>query len=151
MANIAIIMGSVYGAAQSLAELVSIELHKAGHVVTFNSSPLVSDIHDVDATLVITSTTGQGDLPSNIENFYFSARDTMPMQVGKPFGIICLGDSSYKTFCGAGEKLEHLFNELKGHSPIPMLKIDACETLEPESIALPWLKNWLIQIHSDSV
>jgi MioC protein len=146
MANIAIIMGSVYGAAQTLADTVSSALKELGHTVTYNTSPLVTDIHDVDASLVITSTTGKGDIPSNIEGFFLSAHQSKPMQHGKPFGVICLGDSSYQTFCGAGDKLEALFFDLKAHAPIPMLKIDACETLEPETKALPWLKNWLTNI-----
>jgi len=146
MAQIAIIMGSVYGAAQELAELINKELHEQGHTTIYNNSALVSDIHDVDACLVITSTTGQGDIPGNLASFYFGAHDAMPLQHGKPFGIICLGDSSYDTFCGAGEKMEELFYELQGHSPVPMLKIDAIETLEPETKALPWLKNWLTNI-----
>ncbi len=143
MARVALIMGSVYGAAQELSNTVQQALHDAGHTTVYNSSALVTDIHDVDACLVITSTTGQGDLPSNLENFYFSARDTMPMQQQKPFGVIALGDSSYPTFCGAGEKMEELFYELQGIAPVPMLKIDACETLEPETKALPWLKDWM--------
>ena len=146
MAQIAIIMGSVYGAAQQLAEVINKELHDAGHTTIYNDSALVSDVHDVDACLIITSTTGQGDLPSNLEAFYFGARDTMPLQHGKPFGVIALGDSSYSTFCGAGEKMEELFYELQGKAPVPMLKIDAIETLEPETQALPWLKNWLAAI-----
>lgn len=143
MAQIALIMGSVYGAAQTLANTIQQVLHERGHTTIYNASALVSDVHDVDACLVITSTTGQGDLPQNLEGFYFGARDTMPLQGQKPFGIIALGDSSYPTFCGAGEKMEELFYELQGHAPVPMLKIDACETLEPETKALPWLEQWL--------
>ena len=143
MARVAIIMGSVYGAAQGLANLIQEKLHQAGHTTVYNNSALVSDIHDVDACLVITSTTGQGDLPSNLENFYFSARETMPLQNQKPFGVIALGDSSYQTFCGAGDKMEELFYELQGAAPVPMLRIDACETLEPETKALPWLEDWM--------
>lgn len=146
MAHIALIMGSVYGAAHDLADTINNVLTQAGHTTTFNASPLVGDIHDADATLVITSTTGQGDLPANIENFYFNAQAAMPMQHGKPFGIICLGDSSYETYCGAGEKMQALFDDLKGHAPLPMLKIDACETLEPETIALPWVNSWLNEL-----
>lgn len=146
MARVAIIMGSVFGAAQNLANAAQTKLHEAGHVTVYNPSALVTDVHDVDACLIITSTTGQGDLPQNIESFYFEARDTMPMQSNRVFGVIALGDSSYPTFCGAGEKMEELFYELQGLAPVPMLKIDACETLEPESKALPWLDEWMTHL-----
>ncbi len=146
MAKIAIVMGSVFGGAETLAHTISGKLKEAGHNVIFNNPAQVSDIKDVDASLVITSTTGQGDLPANLESFYFLARETMPLQSQKPFGVIALGDSSYQNFCGAGEKMEELFYELQATAPIPMLKVDACETLEPESIALPWIPSWLAAI-----
>ncbi|MDC2888232.1 hypothetical protein [Psychrosphaera algicola] len=41
MANIAIIMGSVYGAAEYLADTIDKELKKAGHTTTYNASPLL--------------------------------------------------------------------------------------------------------------
>ena len=143
MAKIIIISGSVYGAAQELAAEVQQVLLAAGHDTVLNSPASAADLNGLDAALVITSTTGQGDLPANLGPFYFEARETLPLITGKPFGVICLGDSSYQTFCGAGEKMEELFFELQGQAPLAMLKVDACETLEPQSKAMPWLQQWL--------
>lgn len=143
MANITILCGSVFGSAQSLAELVKAKLLTQSHTVTFNIPCSTADIKNADAVLVITSTTGQGDLPGSIEAFYFDAQSTMPLIYGKPFGVIALGDSSYPTYCGAGIKMQELFFELQGQEPLPMIKIDAIETLEPETLALPWLEEWL--------
>lgn len=143
MAQIALVVGSVFGGAQTLAETIQQKLHNLGHTTIFNTPASASDVVGVDASLVITSTTGQGDLPSNLEPFYFEARDSMPLQGQKPFGVIALGDSSYQHFCGAGEKMEELFYELQGVASLPMLKVDACETLAPDGLALPWLQDWL--------
>jgi len=143
MANITILCGSVFGAAQSLAELVKTNLIAHSHNVTLNIPCSIADMDTADALLVITSTTGQGDLPSNIEAFYFDAKNTMPLIPGKPFGIIALGDSSYPTYCGAGHKVQELFVELQGQEILPMLKVDAMETLTPETLALPWLEEFM--------
>jgi MioC protein len=146
MANITILCGSVFGSAQNLAELVKTKLIAQSHTLTLNIPCSIADMDTADAVLVISSTTGQGDLPGNIEAFYFDAKSTMPLFSGKPFGVIALGDSSYPTYCGAGDKMQELFFELQGQETLPMIKIDAIETLEPETIALSWLEEWVEQL-----
>ncbi|MBZ9612844.1 hypothetical protein [Rheinheimera maricola] len=44
-------------------------------------------------------------------------------------------------FCGAGEALRALLLEIQAAELAPMLRIDAGETLEPETLALPWLEQ----------
>jgi len=149
MATIAIIMGSVYGAAQEVAQEIHSAITAVDLDVVFNTPASIADLTNSDAVLVVTSTTGQGDLPSNLEPFYFAAREQMPLLNGKPFGVICLGDSSYQTFCGAGDKMEELLFELQGKAPLAMLRIDACETLDPQSKAMPWFQNWLTAIETE--
>lgn len=146
MANITIMCGSVFGAAQELAELIKSTLSECSHNVTLNIPCSKSDMENADAILIVTSTTGQGELPANLEPFYFNAKNLMPLQTGKLFGVICLGDSSYKTYGQAGDKMQELFIELQAIEILPMIKIDAVETLEPESIALQWLEQWVKQL-----
>ena len=74
MATIAIIMGSVYGAAQEVAQEIHNAITTVNHDVVFNTPASIADLTNADAVLVVTSTTGQGDLPSNLEPFYFAAR-----------------------------------------------------------------------------
>lgn len=143
MAQIAIVVGSVFGAAQSLAERIKQVLEQKEHQCLLNPSATINDINQAASILVITSTTGQGDLPNNLLPFYQEALASLPLITDKPFGVIALGDSSYQYFCGAGEKMRELFIELQGREVHEMIKIDACETLEPETLALPWLNTWL--------
>ncbi|WP_341206469.1 flavodoxin domain-containing protein [uncultured Psychrosphaera sp.] len=143
MANITIMCGSVFGAAQDLAELIKSTLSERSHNVTFNIPCSTPDMENAEAILIVTSTTGQGELPSNIEPFYFNAKNNMPMQTGKLFGVICLGDSSYTTYGQAGDLMQELFIELQAKEAFPMLKVDAVQTLEPETLALPWLEQWM--------
>lgn len=143
MSRIHIFFGSVYGGAEQLAEQAEQCLQQQGHDGHICDDPSIDDIQQADAILVVTSTTGEGDIPAELEVFYEQLRERFPLLEQKPFGVICLGDSSYgETYCGAGHKWFELLEELQGKAIKPLLKIDACETLEPDSVALPWLQDW---------
>lgn len=148
MAKIALIVGSVYGGAQYVAEQAAALLSESGHQAMLFDEPKLADVMaaEANAWLVITSTTGQGDVPDNLLPFYVELKNRFPLLSGKPFAVIALGDSSYDTFCGAGEQIRELLIEIQGSELAPMLQIDACETLEPESVALPWLEQQLKKI-----
>ena len=54
--------------------------------------------------------------------------------------VIGLGDASYgDTFCGGGEQMRELFGELGVREVLPMLRLDASESVTPETDAEPWL------------
>jgi MioC protein len=54
--------------------------------------------------------------------------------------VIGLGDASYgDTFCGGGEMLRELFAELGVREVQEMLRLDASESVTPETDAEPWL------------
>ncbi|GAB2934664.1 flavodoxin [Rheinheimera gaetbuli] len=143
MAKIALIVGSVYGAAQYVAEEAQPLLTGLGHEVKLFEEAKLDDVlsFNADIWLVLSSTTGQGDIPDNLLPFYLDVQNRFPLLTGKHFAVIALGDSSYDTFCGAAEQLRELLLEIQGTELAPMLRIDAGETLEPETIALPWLKQ----------
>ena len=144
MANILIITGSVYGGAQFVAEQAE-ELLQQNHQVTVTDSPSVADINqsEHDTFLVVSSTTGQGDLPENLVPFYTEARDQLPLISEKRYGVIALGDKSYgDTYCAGGRMMDELFTELQAAKLGERLDIDACEVLQPEDEAMPWLEEW---------
>ncbi|GGC64034.1 flavodoxin [Marinobacter halophilus] len=145
MAAIRILVGSVYGGALLTARKIGQELETDGHQVVVLENPKLGDITgNDDALLVCTSTTGQGEVPPNLLPFYVDLRDQLPQQPGRPFGVIVLGDSSYgDTFCGAGTLMEEALFETSARKVGDSLKIDALETLEPESEAVPWAKSWV--------
>jgi flavodoxin len=145
MANILIITGSVYGGAQFVAEQIQELLQGQGHQVEVDEDPNIAVVQssDNDTILLITSTTGSGDLPDNIITFASQVRDQLPQIPNKRYGVIALGDKSYgDTFCGAGKQLDELFSELSATKLGERLEIDACETLQPEDEALPWAESW---------
>ena len=148
MTSIRILVGSVYGGALLTARAIKKELEGEGLHVTVLENPALDDItSNNDPLLVCTSTTGQGELPANLLPFYLTLRDQLPQQPGRPFGIIVLGDSSYgDTFCGAGDLIEEALYETAARKVGETLRIDALETMEPETEALPWVRSWLEQV-----
>ncbi|UXD86595.1 flavodoxin domain-containing protein [Thalassolituus hydrocarboniclasticus] len=146
MSVIYLAVGSVTGTALIVAKAVKQQLEQAGHQVVLDEKPSVSALNasQCDAVLICTSTTGRGDLPAAIAPFYVELEEQFPLQNGKPFGVISLGDSSYDaTFCGAGALFEERFFELQGSAPVPRVTIDATETVTPDEDALFWLSEWM--------
>jgi len=144
MAKIAVMVGTVYGGAQYVAEQAIELLGQIGHQAQLFYPARLNDVQQfaADHWLVITSTTGQGDIPDDLVPFYVEVQDRFPLLTGKTWAIVALGDSSYgETYCGSGEKFHALFGQLQGKELAPMFRVDAGETLQPEDAALPWIQS----------
>ncbi|TKB49737.1 flavodoxin [Ferrimonas sediminicola] len=149
MARISILVGSVYGGAEFTAEQVCQALRDHGHQVAVSEAQSAQELlaEGSDAWLVITSTTGCGDLPDNLFPLFLSLKEQFPLLPKLRYGVIALGDSSYgETFCGAGRQFDELLAELTAVRVGERLQIDACETMEPEQVALPWVVSWQVQL-----
>ena len=142
MAHIDIIVGSVYGNAQNVAEHASEFLSGAGHNVTIHDDPDMAIFDQDTSILVITSTTGMGDIPPNLELFYADVQAASPNLAGKKTAVVALGDSSYcESYCGGGKQFAQLFETLHSTAIAPMLEVDAMETFDPEKDVLAWLET----------
>src|SRR5690606_39864497 len=95
-----------------------------------------------DALLACCSTTGMGELPASIQDFYYELQSRFPLLTEKPFGVIALGDSGYgDTFCQGGEQLRELLLEVQARELLPMLRLDASEPVTPEEDGDAWLED----------
>lgn len=141
--KVAILSGSVYGTAEEVARHAASILNAAGFETWHNPRATLADVQAFgpEAFLAVTSTTGMGELPDNLQPLYFAIRDQLPAAWrGLPGAVIGLGDSSYgDTFCGGAEQMRELFGELGVREVLPMLRLDASETVTPETDAEPWL------------
>ncbi|WP_130899589.1 flavodoxin [Pseudomonas sp. Sample_11] len=141
--KVAILSGSVYGTAEEVARHAQNLLKAAGFETFYNSRVALADIQAFgpEALLAVTSTTGMGELPDNLQPLYSTLRDQLPASLrGLPGAVIALGDASYgDTFCGGGEHMRELFAELGVNEVQEMLRIDASESVTPETDAEPWL------------
>jgi MioC protein len=145
--KVAILSGSVYGTAEEVARHAQNLLKDAGIETFYNSRANLADIQAFgpEALLAVTSTTGMGELPDNLQLLYSAIRDQLPAQLlGLPGAVIALGDASYgDTFCGGGEQMRELFGELGVREVQEMLRIDASESVTPETDAEPWLAQFI--------
>ncbi len=144
MSKIGIFVGTVYGNAQHVAEDVNTMFIAQGLESEVFTDPSLNDFKQATSLLFISSTTGQGDIPPNLEFFIEDLRDQFPLMEQKPFAVAGLGDSSYgETYCGAGRQIFELLTELQGKPITELLEIDACETLEPEVEVVAWAEKLL--------
>jgi len=144
MAKIALMAGTVYGSALEVANQLQQCLLDMGHQAQLFYPAKLTEVRQFAAEhwLVVTSTTGQGDIPDDLLPFFLQVQQEFPMLTGKSWAVIALGDSSYgATFCGAGEQWHALLSQLDGHEIATMLRIDATEVLLPEQPALAWLNQ----------
>ncbi|KTC34724.1 MAG: flavodoxin [Pseudomonas sp.] len=141
--KVAILSGTVYGTAEEVARHAAKLLDAAGFEAWHNPRATLADVQAFapQAFLAVTSTTGMGELPDSLQPLYSSIRDHLPAAWrGLPGAVIGLGDSSYgDTFCGGGEQMRELFAEMGVREVLPMLRLDASESVTPETDAEPWL------------
>lgn len=142
MAEVGIFVGTMYGNALLVAEEAQTILTAHSHKAQVFEDPEVGDWESYQGkfALVVTSTTGQGDLPDSIVPLYQGIQDMY--QPHLRYGIIALGDSTYSHFCGGGKKFDALLQEQGAQRIGDMLMIDASEDPEPESVSNPWVEQW---------
>ena len=140
--KVAILSGSVYGTAEDVARHAERQLKAAGFDAWHDPRAQLQQILDFapDALLVVTSTTGMGELPDSFIPLYTAIRDRFPAWSGLPGAVIALGDASYgDTFCGGGEQVRELYGELGVREVLPMLRLDSSVTVTPEEDSEPWI------------
>ncbi|NIG62677.1 MAG: flavodoxin [Serratia symbiotica] len=144
MAQVGIFLGTVYGNSLLVAEKAQNILNEQGHEVKVFEEGILDAwlIYRQYYVLVITSTTGQGDLPASISPLFYTIRDQLGNQPELRYGLIALGDSSYDNFCGAGRAFDALLQEQGATRIGKMLEIDAIQHPEPEVISCPWVEQW---------
>lgn len=149
--KVAILSGSVYGTAEELARHAESRFKDAG-LEAWHKSPLALEellAFAPQALVCITATTGMGELPDNLQPLYFALRDQLPNWRGLPGAVLALGDSSYgDTFCGGGELINELYEELGIQQVLPMLRLDASESADPQGDAELWLDELIVQLQA---
>ena len=139
-----IIVGSQMGAAEAVADELAAELNQLEHANIIHEHPDHQTIPQEEVDwLICTSTYGAGDPPDNLLPFLQVLQQNRPNLSKIHYGIICLGDSSYDTFCKAGADIDQLLNELGAIRKGEVCNIDVLEGELPEDSALEWLPGWL--------
>jgi len=144
MSKIQIFIGSVYGGAEQVAEIVSEELDKLGHEVSLNTYARAEDLaRDADEIILLChSNTGSGELPDNIQPLYLHLTRDYPAITGRRYGVVNLGDSSYITFNEGGRMLDAAFEDLGAQRIGEPLVLDASGGDDAATLARAWVQNW---------
>ena len=87
-----------------VAETLCDHLQADGHVCQIFDDAALTDIDASRFLLIVTATTGQGDIPPNLQSFASALADRAPYMKGWRYALIAMGDSSYEHFCGRGDR-----------------------------------------------
>lgn len=127
MAHFYIVVGTVMGTAQEVAESFLSEIQTLGHsgqvTLEFKAGDL--EAHSDSVILICSSNTGMGDIPENIQPLYTHLKTDFPKIAGRPYALVNLGDSSYPNFGQAGQTLHEAMLDIGAISISPMLTFDA--------------------------
>jgi len=152
--KVSILVGTMTGTAELVASEVQAALELAGReTVVSLMDDLTPDALADDATfLICTSTYGNGDVPDNAQAFFAALATERPDLSAVRYGLISLGDRTYKaTFCQGGLKFDALLTELGAKRLGEPLLHDAGSGTLPEDVAAAWSVTWAEQIAADAV
>ena len=144
--TITILVGTMTGTAELVAQDVEPELQDAGYSVEIlDMDGLDSSVFDRSGDfLICTSTYGQGEVPDNAVAFYESLQSDKPDLSNIRFGIIGLGDSTYSdTYNFGGQRFEKLLTELGAKMIGERMAHNASSDDLPEDMALTWIADWI--------
>ncbi len=146
--DITVLVGTMTGTAEMVAQEVQQALESAGHQATIR----VMDGLDASVFqgggifLICTSTYGQGDVPDNAQAFLTSLESAKPDLTGVAYGVIALGDRTYKdTYCHGGIRFDKLLAQLGAKRAGEILTHDASSGILPEEVAAQWVVPWVEQ------
>ena len=149
--EILLLCGSEMGNAEMVADLVKDAIEERGHEVEMVTEGELSDLRlaEREVVLVVTSTTGLGDVPQNLEPIYDSLAEERPDLSHVRYGLVGMGDRNYKdTFCGGPRKMDAILQELGATRVGESLLLDATDHPMPDEDALAWLPGWLDALES---
>lgn len=140
MSSFQIIVGSMLGGTEYVAEACQETLMQLGHDVSLHLSPDLNEISCQNQTwLICTSTHGAGDYPDNLLPFVDQFTSTTIDLSSTKYMVIGIGDSNYDTFCFAAKNIDNLLNSKDCTKLIPLKTFDMQQDIDPEEEAQSWL------------
>ncbi len=146
--DITILVGTMTGTAEMVAQEVQQALESAGHAATIHvMDNLDASVFAAGGTfLICTSTYGAGDVPDNAQGLFSSLETERPDLSAITYNVIALGDTTYKdTYCQGGKRFDQLLTELGAKRAGDILMHDASSGTLPEELAAQWVVPWVEQ------
>lgn len=147
MQPIQIIVGSMLGGSEYVAEACQQVLDENNFTTQLHLTPNFSEIsHQNQTWLICTSTHGAGDYPDNILEFIADLENCDQDLSTVSFIVIGIGDSNYDTFCFAAKNIEKLLISKGCKSITESFHIDMAQDVDPEDLAQTWLSTKVDQL-----
>lgn len=120
--EITIIYGTETGNSEDLAHNARKKLADLGHQATlFDMDDVtVEQLKDCGALLVVTSTWGDGEPPSNGETLYVALENSSADFSSVRYAVFALGDECFEHFCKAGKDMDAFLERLGGQRLLPV-------------------------------
>ncbi|KAF5909748.1 NADPH-dependent diflavin oxidoreductase 1, partial [Clarias magur] len=139
-----LLYGSQTGTAQDTAERIGRQAQRRRIAVRVQALDAYSVANLISEALVVfvCSTTGQGDPPDNMKNFWrFLFRKSLPSGslCRLDYAVLGLGDSSYPKFNFVAKKLHKRLLQLGANALLPVGLADDQHDLGPDGVIDPWL------------
>jgi MioC protein len=149
MLEVVILSGSAFGTAEEVARHAEQLLREAGLDAHYLPDITLDALLAVDpqALLVVTSTTGMGEVPDDLQALLDEIDASKPDWRGRPLAVIGLGDTCYgESFCAAALQAHMQLLALGMRDLQSQLQLDASETVTPSEDAEPWLQRLAKQL-----
>ena len=126
MTKLNIVYASEMGTAMDVADKTEAMAKEKGvDVVQFGmDSVSMDELKAMSKLMIITSTTGDGDLPMMGENFWNELSESDLDLSSIEYSVCALGDSSHHEFCGAGKKVDARLLDLGAKKVLDMHECD---------------------------
>jgi MioC protein len=158
MSSIQIIVGSMLGGTEYVAEACEETLNEHGHNVKVHLQPnfntIINDTFSEDNQskiddnstekaiwLVCTSTHGAGDYPDNFKQFASDLAHCDQDLSTVNFLTIGIGDSNYDTFCKAAKDISKLLISIGCKELCEVKTFDMSEDIDPEDLSQQWIQS----------
>ena len=144
-AELNILWASMSGNAEDVAKLLNDKAQKMGFItnkVELNDVSM-TEFASMKNVAIITSTTGEGDLPTNGEDFWDDLNASSKELQNLNYSVCALGDRSHDIFCGAGKKVDEKLIQLKANKVLDRQECDGDDSGSDE-----WGNSFLEKIKS---
>ena len=140
-----ILWASMSGTAENVANLLNEKAKSSGFetdILELNQVTM-NDLTQMKNVAIVTSTTGEGDLPTNGEDFWDDLNASSKELQNLNYSVCALGDRSHDIFCGAGKKVDEKLIQLKANKVLDRQECDGDDTGSDE-----WGNSFLEKIKS---
>lgn len=139
MKNINILFGSETGNSEDLANKTGTFLTEKGHNIILQSADKINveTLSNMGILLLITSTWGDGEPPSNTTDLYNELQNSSIDLSNLSFAIFAIGSDAFPQFCQAGIDFNQYLLQLKAKSLID-LEINGDDYMNNFT---PWLEK----------